>query len=460
MAKKNTLFKVNIREENPLKTILKNGKIPVVRVNKTGFQNYKQDGYRKSRENLFKDDLILKKGCFVHLGGIRGTYVSGAHYNENINIGYIEPNTEVFSTYNFKEGTDDFSYIIAQERYNKMIKNYQEFFKTNLYSAEDFDIYAEAIVDAKSIVKVLTIEPQNSYLLLPFLKDEYLSFFNEETIFNLMFDYILKSFWTHLGFEIQEVKTDFNWLDKDLNSFWSYYYQYPFFKNLVLKEFVSFYIGNDFINSKEFYVNLKNSIKVWHNYILNMEKYPIVDINFSFTNKIDYVSIEYGSRYTSNYIPNKNAMKVCYSNTEKPVFEYTDIYYDATKNKKIFIKENELFFKENRKEWYQLLESVDYFKNLFDNFLKIEMPNGLKILKMYYDLENKLKDSNYEITNENIVIIKEESYIIEYNLTLLDAIITIPNDEIMYYNIENVPNYIKDDKFISYLEVLSNWKYL
>ena len=98
MAKKNTLFKVDIREENPLKTILKNGKIPVVRVNKTGFQNYKQDGYRKSRENLFKDDLILKKGCFVHIGGIRGTYVSGAHYNENINIGYIEPNTEVFST--------------------------------------------------------------------------------------------------------------------------------------------------------------------------------------------------------------------------------------------------------------------------------------------------------------------------------------------------------------------------
>ena len=61
---------------------------------------------------------------------------------------------------------------------------------------------------------------------------------------------------------------------------------------------------------------------------------------------------------------------------------------------------------------------------------------------------------------EDIVIIKEESYIIEYNLTLLDAIITIPNDEIIYYNIENVPNYIKDDKFISYLEVLSNWKYL
>lgn len=103
-----------------------------------------------------------------------------------------------------------------------MIKNYQEFFKTNFYSAEDFDIYAEAIVDAQSIVKVLTIEPQNSYLLLPFLKDKYLSFYDEETIFNLMFDYILKSFWTHLGFEMQEVKTDFNWLDKDLNSFWGY----------------------------------------------------------------------------------------------------------------------------------------------------------------------------------------------------------------------------------------------
>lgn len=88
------------------------------------------------------------------------------------------------------------------------------------------------------------------------------------------------------------------------------------------------------------------------------------------------------------------------------------------------------------------------------------MPNGLKILKMYYDLEKKLKDSNYEITNENVVIIKEESYIIEYNLTLLDAIITIQNDEIMYYNVENVPNYIKDDKFNNYLKVLSNWKYL
>ena len=79
---------------------------------------------------------------------------------------------------------------------------------------------------------------------------------------------------------------------------------------------------------------------------------------------------------------------------------------------------------------------------------------------MYYDLEKKLKDFNYEITDENIVIIKEESYTIEYNLTLLDAIITIPNDEIMYYNIENVPNYIKDDKFNNYLKVLSNWKYL
>ena len=88
--------------------------------------------------------------------------------------------------------------------------------------------------------------------------------------------------------------------------------------------------------------------------------------------------------------------------------------------------------------------------------MEIEIPNGLKILKMYYDLEKKLKDFNYEITNENIVIIKEESYTIEYNLTLLDAIITIPNDEIMYYNIENVPNYIKDDKFNNYLKVLSN----
>ncbi len=101
MARKGEII-ANIRKENPILTIINAGKIPVVRLGNTGFQNFKQDKYfsnycsgaysdKKSKEN--------KRGCFVSLLGVQGNYVCGGHYGEAIHIGYLEPDDIVFSTH-------------------------------------------------------------------------------------------------------------------------------------------------------------------------------------------------------------------------------------------------------------------------------------------------------------------------------------------------------------------------
>ena len=99
MAKKGTI-KVDILKENPLLTILKNGKVPIVRIAKKGFQNYNQfrffyeqidwDNNRKDFRKICKksvDDILNgerpSKGCFVQIGGIQGQFIEDCEFDFN-----------------------------------------------------------------------------------------------------------------------------------------------------------------------------------------------------------------------------------------------------------------------------------------------------------------------------------------------------------------------------------------
>lgn len=108
MARKGEIV-VDIRKENPLLKIVEAGKIPVVRLGNTGFQNFKQDRYF---DNYGNGDFSDKKqegnarGCFVSVLGVQGNYVCGGHYGEPVHIGYLEPDDVIFSTHFFRQNKE------------------------------------------------------------------------------------------------------------------------------------------------------------------------------------------------------------------------------------------------------------------------------------------------------------------------------------------------------------------
>lgn len=110
MARKNTLFEVDIAKENPLITIIKYGKIPVVQVTDYApFRNkkveywYKQEDWTAEETKQYNNLIVehKKKGLhnvtYCNIGGYHGTNFSGCdHVPLNINVGYIEPDELVY----------------------------------------------------------------------------------------------------------------------------------------------------------------------------------------------------------------------------------------------------------------------------------------------------------------------------------------------------------------------------
>ncbi len=64
MARKNTLFDVDITKENPLITIVKYGKIPVVQVNDVPFYNKKVDYLYSTSEETFVNLIFPLSSIF------------------------------------------------------------------------------------------------------------------------------------------------------------------------------------------------------------------------------------------------------------------------------------------------------------------------------------------------------------------------------------------------------------
>ena len=98
MARKNTLFDVDITEENPLITIVNHGKIPIVEMQNVQFRRFKAVSLFEKHDKWI--EVCKKNGInyvtYCNIGGFHGVDFSHWMIMENINIGYVEPDTLVF----------------------------------------------------------------------------------------------------------------------------------------------------------------------------------------------------------------------------------------------------------------------------------------------------------------------------------------------------------------------------
>lgn len=485
MARKNTLFEVDITKENPLLTILKYGKIPVVRFSNKGFQNYKQEKYYKSRENLVKGNT-LKRGCFVHMGGVQGAYVSGGHWKENLNIGYVEPNEIVYATYSFgNRKTKTFSFTTAKERFDDAIKSYQEFMKQKEiknYSLEDFDIYVEAIVDSTKIKKVLTLEPKDFSLLIPFSNDNFYRIYDIENIFSATKQFISKEFWDYISFPTAIEDEELQWKDNDyswgqLKYFSDFYEKYG---DKIIKEFEFYFKNNKFLKSKYYYKELKESFLESEKLVKNSNKLLkenvfdfLYDENDSMFNRNTNVAHNFNiSIYDNKYFisldfnsysnPSRidtitfnsldNIIRVTLRNEK---YRYGDnkepqyLYFD--------LDEKDIYSNKYRYYLYNFIFVFEEFYKIFHKFYNIIKPKWFDRLKTFYEIELFLSKYEYKF-NDNYFefYLKTNEFILEYNIVLKDSIITIPNSELLYYNLENIPKEFDKNELYKILKVLDN----
>lgn len=198
MKQKKPYIKVDLDKENPLITIVKAGKIPVIRRNKYGFKNYNQDAYFKSKNESLETPVTdyPETGCFCLLGGIFGNWVTGAHYKEPINIGFIEPETIVFSTYGFNKECQ-WKYTTAKERHMDAMREFITSYNCGVdtpYDTEDFEVSEEAIVNAKDITRVCTIAYEDYYKFIRFGNDTMYSLFQKDNLFHTIIYDLPKQF--------------------------------------------------------------------------------------------------------------------------------------------------------------------------------------------------------------------------------------------------------------------------
>ena len=183
MKQKKPYIKINLDKENPLKTIAKMGKIPVIRRSKDGFHNYDQKEYFDHYSAKFKD-TTPPKGCFCLLGGIFGHWVTGSHWKEPLHIGYVEPDTPVMATYAFDDKLG-WRWVTAKERYADAMKTFIHDFNCGIntqYDLEDFELSEEAIIDSKYITHVATIKYEDYYKLIRFANDSMNTLFEDVSL--------------------------------------------------------------------------------------------------------------------------------------------------------------------------------------------------------------------------------------------------------------------------------------
>ena len=179
MKQKKPYIKINLDQENPLKTIAKMGKIPVIRRSKDGFHNYDQKEYFDHYSAKFKD-TAPPKGCFCLLGGIFG------HWKESLHIGFVELDTPVVDTYAFDDKLG-WKWVTAKERYEDAMKTFIHDFNCGIntaYDLEDFELSEEAIIDSKYITHVATIKYEDYYKLIRFANDSMNTLFEGISLFD------------------------------------------------------------------------------------------------------------------------------------------------------------------------------------------------------------------------------------------------------------------------------------
>lgn len=441
MARKGNI-EVDIKKENPLITIINAGKIPVVRLGKTGFQNFKQDKYFDNRaDGAYKDKRISGRGCFVSILGVQGNYVCGGHYGEAIHIGYLEPDEKVFSTYYFDKKKNGFCYTTADERFKAAKLEYDTYTKKvedDSYDLDDFDIYSEAIVDATKIKKAMVIKPNEYHLLFPYVNDGAFRIFTAETLlYNIIWE----------GSIQDEVLNHFHWkMENEHHMFYkdkeiSELVECPFYKTTILKELFSYYTSGKFSKDANFYERMTDAIIT---YIEEMRPYypsNIYGVN----------SMIYGVTENSvNFHYEKDEWRKCYSlsaNSEKDdvsLAVHKNKYGSSPESEYYHFNQTNILSQEYRWILYNLVDMKNIFEKILGEFIHLEWPNWMKKLEVFKKFEDEIT------TWGHIVYRYDEKYSelsfswdtskFVYNMILKDGVLEINEDEgTKYYNTDNLP---------------------
>ena len=127
---------------------------------------------------------------------------------------------------------------------------------------------------------------------------------------------------------------------------------------------------------------------------------------------------------------------------------YSDYHYS----------EKEFFLNEVRPSMYEFLIIFQKFCDTFKDLYIIEYPEILQKIDKYRKLEESLRDKGYDYSVndiENILTVFEEDFQIEYNLVLKDAVITLPDVEKRYCNIDTLPLQYRSDRMEEIMTILS-----
>ena len=476
---------INLEKENPLKTIIKNGKIPVVRVANDGFKNYDQQAYFQNKEEYSGE---LPVGCFVHVGGIQARYVSGGHPDENLNIGFVDPETSIFCTYRAsRNNIKEFAYNKAKNKFNDVIEGYNIDFKDEkgLITSgelEDFDLVSEAIVRAEDVTLVAVIEPKDFIQFVNFIKDDYLRLLCADMLMYYAEDtkMLPQSYLEHMGendfYAQYEAYNNDSCCAYDINGRQRFKYFNDFFElsksfeDIAITEFVNSCLSRNFSYRKEDIAALKKALQEFNEF--KAQKHDWHDkaiINCKIFNNSSYLSVTFDFSQWRN----KNGRDhICFTVFDDEfkvteTFNNPDYFYgmfsDKPVNQYIFknVEISDLFNNEYRYVMYDFLMIYNKYKKMFSKFFKIRPIDNEDFFKSAQNAEEYLVASNvrYKVdTKEKVFTIFAFDFTVEYNLILKDAIITIPNSEKIYYNPDTVPVNFDTTEMNEYLELMDTIK--
>lgn len=480
MARKNTLFDVDITKENPLITIVNHGKIPVVQVNDTAFYNKKVEYLYSTNEETNEERICrykeiirnhTEKGLtnitYCNIGGFHGNDFSHWHCPlRNINIGYVEPDELVYDQ-------TSRTYITAARKFQsvknawfsllKMEKEEDIMYGKWSYFNEHFADFQEVWLDSKHIKKVMTVTTDDFLLLLPYVNDGYLALNCVEDIFHSMDDMLDEKYLVH----INETNLEKEWEDKCdrdfehdyidrrtfiFDYFWDYTEFYDEYKRKALEEFYRYYSGKQFKYDNGYFAKLKANICSFYSYLKNYES-SNKEINLYNTDTMDFWFGEKYLRIRLLYCKEQyssNVFTIMLNNNELSVTKgiyYSDYHYS----------EKDFFLNEVRPAMYEFLVIFQRFFDTFKDLYMMEYPEILRKMDKYKRLEESLKDKgcDYSVNDtENILTVFEEDFQIGYNLVLKDAVIIIPDTERKYYNIDSVPREYKNQRMNEIIEIL------
>lgn len=473
MARKNTLFEVDITKENPLITIVKHGKIPVVQMSDgVPFQNKKVEYWYKTDvdskdEEKYRYETIIKRHkekslhniTYCNIGGFHGTHFSHWYILEDIHIGYVEPEELVYDK-------TSKTYISAERKFESVKKAWLSLLKREneeditygkwSWFNEHYADFQEVWCDSKNIKKVLTVTTDSFLSLLPYVNDGYLSLCCIEDAFQSMNKTLDDKYLSHI--EESNLDEEWNakcdreyrfgdWFDKKMHTFdylWDFTGFFDGYKKKVLEEFYSFYSGRTFKYPNGYFRRLKDSIRYFYSYL---KYYQSCNKDISiYSNAGDfwfseqYLNISFRHPYKT--------CKIILRDEELHLYDGMYVYEPCTIE--------EIFSNNIRPMVYEFIEIFKVYCNVFSPFFDIKYPEILCHMEKYKLIEETLQERNisYEINDtEHIIVFIYEDFRLEYNLILRDAVIEVKDSEKTFYNIDNLPSEYQSEKINEIMEV-------